>query len=541
MNDKIEKLKFAINQILSICNITEGQFNIQFNIEGMRKWAKIVQDLIDSGYDVDKLWEEQELLYTSSFTLRAAFAEQYCYNPINAVANIPPISPKRFEHMCKLFSKDVVPFLSYEEFYYALGLLDEMNVRRVFSRSKTNNNSVIFNAFIAKDKTVFMDTVKSLETNRYYPALYAALFYSTSFAPLLKGYFDKLAENESDKFNYMSVLYTIAPSSIGYLPYYYKYRQEKNHLENFLVDTRPIAEEYLGQLHYGILSIMEDEGIDVYLRSEMQSLYNERKFVFEGISPKAIGMSFDDSPEIERCIAAVSKGILYCIQEKLKIEKEREEKEREEQLVALESQERKDELEQHVVNIDKCTLGKSDFAWKLMGSCNTDICNKTYRKFLELLFLYLSGKDSRLEEIHALNVKLNENYCNTTKYIDTKINDFIFILGGELYEEENLSDNPVLNWCYSPQYELASFLYAFYGAEYEKSNTRGSREEKKLVINAPRLKSNGKNNCYSFMGKHIDLAINYRENAKARVEHWVKIIEDCCTIARCKISEEKKE
>lgn len=43
------------------------------------------------------------------------------------------------------------------------------------------------------------------------------------------------------------------------------------------------------------------------------------------------------------------------------------------------------------------------------------------------------------------------------------------------------------------------------------------------------------------MGKHIDLAINYRENAKARVEHWVKIIEDCCTIARCKISEEKKE
>lgn len=498
----------------------------------MRKWAKIVQDLIDSGYDVDKLWEEQELLYTSSFTLRAAFAEQYCYNPINAVANIPPISPKRFEHMCKLFSKDVVPFLSYEEFYYALGLLDEMNVRRVFSRSKTNNNSVIFNAFIAKDKTVFMDTVKSLETNRYYPALYAALFYSTSFAPLLKGYFDKLAENESDKFNYMSVLYTIAPSSIGYLPYYYKYRQEKNHLENFLVDTRPIAEEYLGQLHYGILSIMEDEGIDVYLRSEMQSLYYERKFVFEGISPKAIGMSFDDSPEIERCIAAVSKGILYCIQEKLKIEKERET-----QLVALESKERKDKFEQHVINIDKYTLGVSNFVLDLIWCSNNDVCNKRYHKVLEHLFSILSGDNSVLRYAEEKNVEINnKSFRKTSNLIEhTKKYDFIYILGGILCEGEKMSENPVLNWSHKPQYELTSFLYAFYGTKVKKS-----QKDKRLVYNIElsecNLGSKQKSNCYSSNGKAIDLAEQYRDQAKVKAETWASIIYDCCTIVKNEIS-----
>lgn len=525
MNDKIEKLKFAINQILLICNITEGQFNVQFNVEGMKKWARVVQGLIDSGYDMDKLWEEQEMLYTSSYTLRAAFAEMYCYNPINAIANTPPISPKRFEHMCKLFSKDVVPFLSYEEFYYALGLLDDMDVRRVFSRSKTNNNSVIYNAFIAKNKAVFMETVKSLETTRFYPALYAALFYSKDFIPLLKTYFDKLAENESNKYEYMSILYTIAPSSTGYLPYYYRYKQEKEkNLDDFLVDTRSIAEDYLGQLHYGILSIMEDEGIDTYLKSEMQNLYNERKFVFDAISPKEIGVSFDDSPEIERCIAAVSKGILYCIQEKLKIEiekereeREREEKEREEQLVALESKESKNEEDEQC---DINPLGISSLirteliGWiQLQENEGRNVpLNKIYRYVLDCLYKLLTGG-----VVGAISVG---------EKINCSKEDFLFLLGGSLEkdEESKVNETPTIIWNGEAR-DMVAFIYAYCGY---LSNTQYN------------LNPSPYKNALGFMcgktGKRYEkLSGNIRKKEKAYIQaisDWNNRIIDCCNYAK---------
>lgn len=480
------------------------------------------------GTKSSKCFKDKELMFTNS-CLKLIYIIFQCVEPIlkilypDGLSNINITDTIKSEKLLKKL-KFILPPLTPEELYYAFKYLNDIEVRKALACVGSNAFNKIYKAYESNNKSAFIKEVGEASNIKISMSVYISLINNKSNF-LLRQYLQNIDINNS--LDWQQIMYAFSPSAMKL----YKLNQNKETLAKMnLYELIKLYNEATSDYKTLISTEISNPDIPLAFREQAKDFWQKRNSVFDDIKVKENKSKSKDGRDT-MVLNLIIEGILHAIHKLMQ----------EEQVGALESKEKKDGFEQNVINTDKCTLGKSDFAWRLMGSCNIDICNKTYRKFLELLFLYLSGKDSRLEEIHALNVKLNENYCNTTKYIDTKINDFIFILGGELYEEENISDNPVLNWCYSPQYELVSFLYAFYGTEYQKSNTKVSREEKKLVINAPRLKSNGKNNCYSFMGKHIDLAINYRENAKARVEHWVKIIEDCCTIARYKISEEKKK
>ena len=253
-----------------------------------------------------------------------------------------------------------------------------------------------------------------------------SLIRSNKSNSLLKQYLHTIDFNNNLK--YQQIMYGFSPS----LMKAYKINQDRESFAKMNVSKLiKLHNDVISDYKILINSAISNPDIPLAFREQAKDFWQKRNSVFDDIKVKK---NKSKSKELYDPIVLnfIIEGILHAIhklmQEDTSSDKDdstKTEKEQEEQVGALESKKKKEGFEQNVINTDKCTLGKSKFAWRLMGSCNIDICNKTYRKFLELLFLYLSGKDSRLEEIHVLNVKLNENYCNTTKYIDTKINDFI--------------------------------------------------------------------------------------------------------------------
>ena len=439
------------------------------------------------GTKSSKCFKNKELMFTNS-CLKLIYIIFQCVEPILKILYPDGLSNIKLNITDTIKSgkllkklKFILPPLTPEELYYAFKYLNDIEVRKALACVGSNAFNKIYKAYESNNKSAFIKEVGEASNIKISMSVYISLINNKSNF-LLRQYLQTIDINNS--LDCQQIMYAFSPSAMKL----YKLNQNKETLAKMnLYELIKLYNEATSDYKTFICTEISNPDIPLAFREQAKDFWQKRNSVFDDITVK------EDKSKLKEFYGTIVlnitiEGILHAIhklmQEDTSSDKDdltKTEKEQEEQVGALESKKKKDGFEQNVINTDKCTLGKSDFAWRLMGSCNIDICNKTYRKFLELLFLYLSGKDSRLEEIHALNVKLNENYCNTTKYIDTKINDFIFILGGELYEEENISDNPVLNWCYSPQYELASFLYAFYGAEYEKSNTRGSREEKNLL------------------------------------------------------------
>lgn len=174
-------------------------------------------------------------------------------------------------------------------------------------------------------------------------------------------------------------------------------------------------------------------------------------------------------------------------------------------------------------NHEKYTLGgKSYRIYKLCTG--TDNINETYKKALHYLYSFLTG--NKLPESYSgdktKNLKINIEF--PVEYIDKNEcseEDFIYIFEGDK-DKTKTSENPVINWSYGTEAEMAAFFLVCCGAE------KGKDADDDLN---PKPGKAGARNCYSFNGKNIKLSEKKRETRKY-YDSWSKVLSLCVASAK---------
>ena len=460
----------------------------------------------------------EELILTNS-AIKIMYITSQCLEPIYKILypdGLPDISLNDTIKLQKSLKKlkGILPPLTPEEVYYAFKFLDDIEIRNALSFVDGNAFNKIYKAYEANRKSVFIKEVDEVNNIKLSLYVYISLIRSNKSNSLLKQYLHTIDFNNNLK--YQQIMYGFSPS----LMKAYKINQDRESFAKMNVSKLiKLHNDVISDYKTLINSAISNPDIPIAFREQAKDFWQKRNSVFNDIKVKK---NKSKSKELYDLIVLnfIIEGILHAIHK----------------LMQEDTSSYKDEFEQHVINTDKCTLGISNFVRDLIWCSNNDIYNKRYRKVLEYLFSILSGDDSILRHADEKNVEINnKSFRNKSNLIEhTNKYDFIYILGGILYEGEKTSENPILNWNYKPQYELSSFLYAFYGTKVEKS-----QKDKRPIYNILSecdLGSKQKCNCYSSNGKAIDLAERYRDQAKVKAEMWASIIYDCCTIVKNEIS-----
>ena len=460
----------------------------------------------------------EELILTNS-AIKIMYITSQCLEPIYKILypdGLPDISLNDTIKLQKSLKKlkGILPPLTPEEVYYAFKFLDDIEIRNALSFVDGNAFNKIYKAYEANRKSVFIKEVDEVNNIKLSLYVYISLIRSNKSNSLLKQYLHTIDFNNNLK--YQQIMYGFSPS----LMKAYKINQDRESFAKMNVSKLiKLHNDVISDYKILINSAISNPDIPLAFREQAKDFWQKRNSVFDDIKVKK---NKSKSKELYDPIVLnfIIEGILHAIHK----------------LMQEDTSSYKDEFEQHVINTDKCTLGISNFVRDLIWCSNNDVYNKRYRKVLEYLFSILSGDDSILRYADEKNVEIsNKSFRNKSNLIEhTNKYDFIYILGGILYEGEKTSENPILNWNYKPQYELSSFLYAFYETKVEKS-----QKDKRPIYNILSecdLGSKQKCNCYSFNGKAIDLAEQYRGYAKVKAKMWAIIIYDCCTIVKNEIS-----
>lgn len=392
--------------------------------------------------------------------------------------------------------------------------MDDVEIRNALSFVNGNAFNKIYKAYEANRKSAFIKGVDEVNNIKLSLYVYISLIRSNKTSSLLKQYLHTIDFNNNLK--YQHIMYGFSPSFMKA----YKINQDRDAFAKMKVSKLIKSHnDVISDYKTLINSAISNPDIPIAFREQAKDFWQKRNSVFNDIKVKK---NKSKSKELYDLIVLnfIIEGILHAIHK----------------LMQEDISSDKDEFEQHVINTDKCTLGISNFVRDLIWCSNNDVYNKRYRKVLEYLFSILSGDDSILRYADEKNVEIsNKSFRNKSNLIEhTNKYDFIYILGGILYEGEKTGENPILNWNHKPQYELSSFLYAFYETKVEKS-----QKDKRPIYNILSecdLGSKQKCNCYSSNGKAIDLAEQYRDQAKVKAEMWASIIYDCCTIVKNEIS-----
>ena len=148
-------------------------------------------------------------------------------------------------------------------------------------------------------------------------------------------------------------------------------------------------------------------------------------------------------------------------------------------------------------NYSKEMLGPSDALKKPISKLGEG----KYREVLEMLYNYLTGAETN-------------NLGKKDKCIECNKIDFIYLLGGELFEGECTTDDPIIEWVDGKKVNMNGFFYALYGSE-------GPAYE--------RLGKGLKKNCYCFKRDGNRQKINIKENHAKSIEYmnqWKSIFKN---------------
>ena len=145
-------------------------------------------------------------------------------------------------------------------------------------------------------------------------------------------------------------------------------------------------------------------------------------------------------------------------------------------------------------NYSKEMLGPSDALKKPISKLGED----KYREVLEVLYNYLTGVETY-------------NLGKKTKYIECNKIDFIYLLGGELFEGECTTDDPIIEWIERKKINMNGFFYALYGCKGPAYDNLGKGTKK---------------DCYCFRSNGTRERVNIKENRKKSIEcmnQWINI------------------
>lgn len=509
----------ALKELLSMYTYSDSDFRKKFYKD---ENALPILHYIGTSYEEKNkktLYISSEELILTNSAIKIMYITSQCLEPICKILypdGLPDINLNDTINLQKSLKKlkGVLPPLTPEEVYYAFKFLDDVEIRNALSFVNGNAFNKIYKAYEANRKSAFIKGVDEVNNIKLSLYVYISLIRSNKTSSLLKQYLHTIDFNNNLK--YQHIMYGFSPS----LMKAYKINQDRDAFAKMKVSKLIKSHnDVISDYKTLINSAISNPDIPIAFREQAKDFWQKRNSVFNDIKVKK---NKSKSKELYDLIVLnfIIEGILHAIHK----------------LMQEDTSSYKDEFEQHVINTDKCTLGISNFVRDLIWCSNNDIYNKRYRKVLEYLFSILSGDDSILRHADEKNVEINnKSFRNKSNLIEhTNKYDFIYILGGILYEGEKTSENPILNWNYKPQYELSSFLYAFYETKVEKS-----QKDKRPIYNILSecdLGSKQKCNCYSSNGKAIDLAEQYRDRAKVKAKMWASIIYDCGTIVKNEIS-----
>lgn len=509
----------ALKELLSMYTYSDSDFRKKFYKD---ENALPILHYIGTSYEEKNkktLYISSEELILTNSAIKIMYITSQCLEPICKILypdGLPDINLNDTINLQKSLKKlkGVLPPLTPEEVYYAFKFLDDVEIRNALSFVNGNAFNKIYKAYEANRKSAFIKGVDGVNNIKLSLYVYISLIRSNKTSSLLKQYLHTIDFNNNLK--YQHIMYGFSPS----LMKAYKINQDRDAFAKMKVSKLIKSHnDVISDYKTLINSAISNPDIPIAFREQAKDFWQKRNSVFNDIKVKK---NKSKSKELYDLIVLnfIIEGILHAIHK----------------LMQEDISSDKDEFEQHVINTDKCTLGISNFVRDLIWCSNNDVYNKRYRKVLEYLFSILSGDDSILRYADEKNVEIsNKSFRNKSNLIEhTNKYDFIYILGGILYEGEKTGENPILNWNNKPQYELSSFLYAFYETKVEKS-----QKDKRPIYNILSecdLGSKQKCNCYSSNGKAIDLAEQYRDKAKVKAEMWASIIYDCCTIVKNEIS-----
>lgn len=509
----------ALKELLSMYTYSDSDFRKKFYKD---ENALPILHYIGTSYEEKNkktLYISSEELILTNSAIKIMYITSQCLEPICKILypdGLPDINLNDTINLQKSLKKlkGVLPPLTPEEVYYAFKFLDDVEIRNALSFVNGNAFNKIYKAYEANRKSAFIKGVDEVNNIKLSLYVYISLIRSNKTSSLLKQYLHTIDFNNNLK--YQHIMYGFSPS----LMKAYKINQDRDAFAKMKVSKLIKSHnDVISDYKTLINSAISNPDIPIAFREQAKDFWQKRNSVFNDIKVKK---NKSKSKELYDLIVLnfIIEGILHAIHK----------------LMQEDISSDKDEFEQHVINTDKCTLGISNFVRDLIWCSNNDVYNKRYRKVLEYLFSILSGDDSILRYADEKNVEIsNKSFRNKSNLIEhTNKYDFIYILGGILYEGEKTGENPILNWNHKPQYELSSFLYAFYETKVEKS-----QKDKRPIYNILSecdLGSKQKCNCYSSNGKAIDLAEQYRDNAKVKAKMWSSIIYNCCTIVKNEIS-----
>ena len=142
-------------------------------------------------------------------------------------------------------------------------------------------------------------------------------------------------------------------------------------------------------------------------------------------------------------------------------------------------------------NYVKEMLGPSDSLKKQISKLGEG----KYREVLEVLYNYLSGIETY-------------NIGKKAKYIECNKIDFIYLLGGELFEGECTTDDPIIEWVEGTKTNMNGFFYALYGC------SKGTAYDN--------LGKGAKKDCYCFRSNGTRVRIDIKENHNKSIEYMKK-------------------
>ena len=145
-------------------------------------------------------------------------------------------------------------------------------------------------------------------------------------------------------------------------------------------------------------------------------------------------------------------------------------------------------------NYAKEMLGPSDALRKPISKLDKG----KYREVLEVLYNYLTGIETY-------------NIGKKAKYIECNKIDFIYLLGGELFEGEYTTDDPIIEWVERKKINMNGFFYALYGCEGPAYDNLGKGTKK---------------DCYCLRSNGTRERVKIKENRKKSIEcmnQWIDI------------------
>ena len=448
--------------------------------------------------------EDIEIQYVNS-GIKIMYAIFQCQKPIcdmlSRGQSLMPLDYVGSEEELDAY-KGVLPPLTSKELYYALDFLNDSDVRRVLSFASGSAFQKIYAAYVSKDKHTFVTEVDATTNIRPSLIIYSLLFNSSKMKPYLEKSF---IDNKED-FTVMSIFHCISPSLIDCLNLV-KLRRKDDIIPEFISFSKKILTEFKTI----ILAKLSDPLIPTYIRKQADDIWQKRNFIFEGIETTVQNVIDDDSPEGNLLFTFMVERVLEVVHKKMEDAHE----DTIEGETSSKNEQAKECGESDDLKIEP--LGKSSLIHKecegFLLKCKKEgksvLFNDIYRWTLDCLFEFLTG-----ELPHESGI--------INKQIDCSKEDFVFILGGIMTDEEKLkiSEEPTIKWDGSV-YDMVAFIYAFCGYLSNKDKHLDPDPCNKSMAFL----------CMKTKKKYDKLSDQIRENNEThmqRVEHWDGVIRKCC-------------